>query len=400
MLMEDLITTLREEDESLIDMRFERIKSLEFLKGISICLLIIIELSSYWLSEDWLFIYAIMHFILDFLAGNFLIFLSIVSVVFSMKKRLGFFPEISIRNIIMKRALLILVLGVGYNIISNPSVPFPMNLWGWNLLMIIGFGQFLTYFLLHVARGFRSFIGAVIILFTPQIRELLYLFKDNSFLNIFHYILISPFPVYPVVPYISLIIFSTVFGEYFLEAVFLDVKKAFIEIFQYFLKYGTLFLFLGLYLGYRVVSQESFPQEEYPVMEAVPFVLEQEWFKIEGTSGFFIRGSSANMFYTIGMILIVSGIGIYLIDIKHLERSNIRPYVDVFSFYGRAAFSLFIMFHVGRVLFYQSLDIFIFWPAIISLLGLLGYIMYLWKKYARGILTIEWIMSKIGPLTY
>ena len=115
---------------------------------------------------------------------------------------MGTYPEKKNRNKILKQATFLIVLGCLYNVIINPHLVFPLNLWGWNILVFLAFSQVLCYLANRLVRWARLVIGLSIVFLTSGFRELLFLAKDaNSIMEIIHYILVSPFPKYSLLPF-------------------------------------------------------------------------------------------------------------------------------------------------------------------------------------------------------
>ena len=126
---------------------------------------------------------------------------------------MGTYPEKTNRNKILKQALFLIFLGILYNILLNPNLTFPINLWGWNILVFLGFSQIICYLAYKLVRWARLVIGLSVIFLTPGIRELLFIAKDtNLVMKAFHFIIVSPFPNYSLLPFASISLFSTVFG--------------------------------------------------------------------------------------------------------------------------------------------------------------------------------------------
>ncbi|GAH90836.1 unnamed protein product, partial [marine sediment metagenome] len=43
------------------------------------------------------------------------------------------------------------------------TVPFPLNLWGWNILMFIGFSQIFSYYALRLTKLYRAILGIIVV---------------------------------------------------------------------------------------------------------------------------------------------------------------------------------------------------------------------------------------------
>ena len=150
-----------------LDKEFGRIHSIDFLKGVSICIIILINTAEIWLDSESRYIYALIYVYLDVIGTSLFIFLFSISVVFLWKKRMGITPSKAIRNDILMRGIILIALGIIYNIISTSifqNKTFPYNLWGWNILTFIGFAQIISYYALKLSRGSRWILGFLIFL--------------------------------------------------------------------------------------------------------------------------------------------------------------------------------------------------------------------------------------------
>ncbi|GAI63420.1 unnamed protein product, partial [marine sediment metagenome] len=123
----------------------KRIGSIDFVKGFAIVFIILAHSSSAWLNAENQYVYGILFALMDFLGPSLFVFLSSLSVIFSIKNKQNILPPKVIRMRIFSRGAMIIIIAMIYNIASLTldgwGVPFPFNLWGWNILMFIGFSQ-------------------------------------------------------------------------------------------------------------------------------------------------------------------------------------------------------------------------------------------------------------------
>ncbi|MFX1314116.1 MAG: heparan-alpha-glucosaminide N-acetyltransferase domain-containing protein, partial [Promethearchaeota archaeon] len=128
----------------------KRIASIDFVKGFAIVWIILAHVGLSWFDKDWFYIYGLVFAFMDVLGPSLFVFLSALSVIFSVKRKKKDISEKAIRNGILTRGFVIIIVGVLFNPVSlytsGESVPFPANLWGWNILMFIGFSQILSYY--------------------------------------------------------------------------------------------------------------------------------------------------------------------------------------------------------------------------------------------------------------
>ena len=84
-----------------------------------------------WLDSDWRYAYGLVFAFLDVLGPSLFVFLSALSVIFSVRRKKGVLPEKVIRNGILTRGIVIIVLGVILNPMSlltaGETAPFPAN---------------------------------------------------------------------------------------------------------------------------------------------------------------------------------------------------------------------------------------------------------------------------------
>ncbi len=231
-----------------------RIRSIDFVRGIAICLIVLAHAGGAWRGPEMLDFYAVAYSYLDVFGPSLFIFISSLSVVFSIKRREGKISEKAIRKIVFSRGLSLFVIGLLYNLISvvilgNPtSLLFPLSLWSWTILVFIGFAQIITYYALKLSRGARIVIGSLLIFIVYPLYPFLNANLSNPVVYIIHYIVVSPAPHNPLVPYVSICFFSSIFGEMFVEAMKLEAKEVKLKIFHKFLIYGLLLVIVGIFL--------------------------------------------------------------------------------------------------------------------------------------------------------
>ncbi|TFF90712.1 MAG: hypothetical protein EU548_01645 [Promethearchaeota archaeon] len=207
-----------------------------------------------------------------------------------------------------------------------------------------------------------------------------------------HFIIVSPNPQVTILPYVALCFFSTIFGERFLECLQLNAKACNLEAFRTLMIFGIIFLFLGIFYGYSLVTPEILNPEDYPMINLRQILKNQPNISISGIPGYLIRGTAPNLMYGLGVALIILGIMFYFLDIRHIQNSLIK----MFRFYGRASLSLVFIHCLGLLFFIQQLDVIVFFIAYFVYISFLGILMYLSYKYAKDIGTLKWLISKIG----
>ncbi|MFW9988532.1 MAG: heparan-alpha-glucosaminide N-acetyltransferase domain-containing protein, partial [Candidatus Odinarchaeota archaeon] len=350
--------------------------------------------------------------------------LSALNVIFSVRRKKGEIPEKAIRNGILMRGFVIIIIGVLFNPMSLQTagevVPFPANLWGWNILMFIGFSQIFSYYVLKFKKITRAIIGVLIIYFSPWIRELLYEGKvaGNLVFVILHFIITSPLPQVPILPYLSVCFISTIFGEFLYEAMVKGTKESYYRLFRIFAFYGIVLVLVGLFIIvprglnldiWEIGLSRLKPAVGVPFPHSSPgYIIESEYLHIhlleianqqpftpfDAMPIFMIRCSAQNMFYNLGVGFLVIAVTFYFVDIK--KKSN--DVIKLLIFYGKISLSLFLIQYLFLPLYLGQFPITIFPLIWVGYCGFLGLLMYIWLNYFNGVGTPEWIMGKIGSI--
>jgi len=375
-----------------------KLKSIELIKGLSILIILISNAINYWLVFDIESIY-ILAFILAFLnilGPTLYIFTVSFSISFTLNKKMGRIPERINRNIVLTQGFFLISLGILFNLITNSSSDFPQNLWGWNILVFLGFSQFISYYIFKLVRWARFVIGLNIIFLTPGIREALFIGKDlNPIINIIYFVVVSPLPNFSLLPYASISIFSTVFGEFMYESITLNSSTANLRSTNLILKYGAVLLICGLLLPFIdvgfIITGENFDPLTYPFIDALPILKAFPTTFVSGIPIFLYAGTPSNIFVSMGVALLVIGRFYYRKDV--LQKKNLK--LNIISLFGKNSITLFFLQFIFLPLFYQKLPLLMFVPFLIAYIVLLGFLLYLWQKYGNSIPSFDWMLNII-----
>ncbi|MHA1624898.1 MAG: hypothetical protein ACTSWH_07200, partial [Promethearchaeota archaeon] len=227
------------------------------------------------------------------------------------------------------------------------------------------------------------------------------------FITFLHYIIVSPSPMTPLLPWLAICFISTIFGELLHEAMISGTKKSFTHLFRVFMLWGLIFVIGGMWLGREIYVPGdiwdtahfnyigTLPLEEYPLMSLLSVMNSQMFFpdiRYPGMWDFLIRGRGANMIYNLGAALLLIGVCFYFIDIKE----KINYFISMLKYYGRVSLSLFLVHYIFVTLFFSSLGLVTFIFVVISYLGFMGFFMFIWMEFYEGRGSPEWIMVQIG----
>jgi uncharacterized membrane protein len=395
----------------------KRIASIDYVKGFAIVWIILAHVGLSWFDNDWYYVYGLVFAFMDVLGPSLFVFLSALSVVFSVKRKKGKMSEKAIRNGILTRGGVIIFIGVLLNPISllteRQIVPFPANLWGWNILMFIGFSQIISFYAIKFSKRWRALIGIIVIYFSPWIRDILYDGKEagNLVVSIFHFIITSPLPQVPILPYLAVCFISTIFGEFLYDAMVKGTRESYYKLFRTFSAYGVVFVLVGLFLIVprgstfniweiglsRVLpgsqsSQGFIVRTEYLHIDLLEIANQQNYYQFGAMPMFMIRCTAHNMFYNLGIAFLLIAVCFYIIDIK----KQMNDVIKLVLFYGKTSLSIFLIQYLFLPLFLGQFSI-VFLPMVwVGYCGFLGLLMYVWLKFFDGVGTPEWIMSKLG----
>ena len=389
-----------------------RITSIDFVKGFAIIFIILAHTASGWLDLESYYVYGLMFALLDILGPSLFVFLSALSVIFSIKRKEGLVHPKIIRNRVFTRGLVMIIIGMLTNIVViKPAVGFTIAIYGWNIITFIGVSQIFSYYILKIRKSWRIIIGIIIILLSPTFRAIMYLgtVDGNIFWMILHYIITSPTPHLTLLPWISISFISTIFGEYIYEAMNKGTKDAYTGLFRIFFVWGIIFVIIGIFAYYPnglnfLIWEPGWTLEtpatvvggipEYPHLDNWQIANDQDFFYIPGMPNFLIRGTSANMFYNQGAALLIISTFFYFIDIKN--KSN--NFTNMLIYFGKTSLSLFLIHFLFIPMFLRQFNIPFFLMISLSYIGFLGIFMYVWMEYGKGVGSPEWLMVQLGRI--
>jgi len=259
----------------------------------------------------------------------------------------------------------------------------------------MGFSQIFSYYALKITKMPRAIIGIFIIFLTPTIRAFLYTGKDtNLIITFFHFIITSANPSVTLLPWLSICFISTIFGEYLYEAMEKKSEKTYSGLFRLFITWGIFLILTGIIMGYTLQTVDSMNILEYGHLSLLEIANSQSFFYLPGMPDFLIRGTASNMLYDLGAALTIIAVAFYFIDLK--GKSN--DIVKMFNYYGKISLSLFMLHFIFMPLYVKQLNIYLFAVIFIANVGLLGFLMYIWIEYGKGIGSPEWLMVQIGRI--
>ncbi|MFX1299148.1 MAG: heparan-alpha-glucosaminide N-acetyltransferase domain-containing protein [Promethearchaeota archaeon] len=383
---------IKEESEDLIvetdQIQPRRIDSLDVTRGVAMMFIILLHFCLAWLAENVVFLASAGQIFLEFLGPGMFIVLSTISVVFTVKSKKGKLPEKVIRNSIYLRGLFIIVTGFVYNF-------FSLIVWGWNILMFIGFAQIFTYYALKLRTSTRIIIGLIILFSSEFIRNLFWILQNgNIFYWIINFIISSPQPQVTLLPWLSVCFLAPVFGEYIYDTMIKGTEEQYKKLVKVFLICGIIITLIGIFIG---LDQKYFtdvlynlytPEGAYPYVNLLRMWNWQYFAPVTGLVKFLITGTYSNVLYTLGLDLITIAIIFHVIDI--MKKDNI--FIRMLKFYGKVSLTLFLIEYIFIPLFVGRFSVIDFLILVFPFIGFLGILMFLWNKYGKGgVGSLEWL---------
>ena len=392
-MMENNSSTNNKPEEILIEEKHpqvlnRRIDSLDVTRGVAMMFIILLHFCLAWLDYNVVFIAAAGQIFLEFLGPAMFIILSTISVVFTVRRKQGKLPEKVIRNGMFLRGFFIIIFGLIYNL-------FTLNVWGWNILMFIGFGQIFSYYALKLDKIPRMIVGIIILFSSELIRDFFWIAQnENFFYWIINFIISSPEPEITLLPWLSVCFIAPVFGEYMYDVMNKGTEHAYKQLVKVFLLTGFIIAIIGIFLG---LEQKYFtdvlynPDGSYPYINLLKMWNQQSVAPVTGLVKFLITGTYSNVLYTLGLDLITIAVIFYIIDIKKKD----NDFFKMLKFYGKASLTLFLIEYFFIPLYVSNLSILDFLTLVFPFIGFLGILTFIWYKYGKGgIGSPEWLAGQ------
>ena len=142
----------------------KRIHSIDFVKGFAILFIMLAHTSAGWLDSESRYLYGILFTLLDILGPSLFVFLSALSVIFSIKRKEGVLPQKIIRNRIFTRGTVMIVIEMLTNIAVLEGEQVKIAIWGWNIITFLGFSQIFSFYILKFLDVLK-FVSLLILVF-------------------------------------------------------------------------------------------------------------------------------------------------------------------------------------------------------------------------------------------
>ena len=318
----------------------KRILSVDMIRGFCIFLMVLGHLLDWWIiqSDYWLITF-LFSFLASIAATGFL-FISGFSAAMAYKSRArkaATSPDINLnqaRNIYILRALLLLAIGFLYNTVVAFGVGELKWIWAWNALQTISVSLLLAWPLLRTSKFLRIVLGIGLFIVNDLLLAFLLPYVDQLNINgvLFH-IFYHPNEAFTILPYFAIFIIGTVVGDFLYNInIIEDQEKRRNAIKRVFLRTVMIVGVISTLFGiiYRFYD-------------------------------FLDRKTLSAMFYSIGAVLILLAILMYL---EENEKIKPKKRFRFFFYYSYYSFTIYIAHDPLYFLFNRQLNAINIWLAV------------------------------------
>ncbi len=202
----------------------KRLKSIDIVRGLSICWMIFGHTMDWWLIKEDRWYYLTLKAYFDFLGAGTFIFISGVSIMISYKSRMlktnntEGYNEKMVNIEYLNRAWMILIVALGFNIFVAIWNLNPLIIWSWFILLTIAISLFMAWPLLKTSKLLRIFIGSLIFIANQILLSFLLPYAGQSNIyGLLFYILFNPLNLNPILAFFPFFLCGTVVGDLIFE---------------------------------------------------------------------------------------------------------------------------------------------------------------------------------------
>ena len=325
----------------------KRVQSLDMIRGFCIFLMVLGHLLDWWMGTDRWVVFYIFSIIASIAATGFL-FISGFSAAIAYKsraKKAETSTDITMtqaRNIYIIRALLLLVIALIYNTVVALGLSLETNsnemkwIWAWNVLQTISISLLLAWPLLRTPKYLRIGLGIGLLIVNELLFPFLLSYIDqlNIFGVLFH-LLYHPDEAFTILAYFAIFIIGTVVGDFLFNINSIkDQEERKKKIKQVFIR---TILIVGIILfSFGIIYR----------IDRIDFIS---------------RPTLSAMFYSIGFVLILLAILLYL---EEFEKIKLKKRYRFFFYYSFYSFTIYIAHDPLYYIFFRQLNALNIWLVI------------------------------------
>jgi len=325
----------------------KRFKSIDFLRGLHIFLMVFLHLCDWWLGFEAYWFKHLIHIIFEPIGATGFLFISGVSAALSYKsnqlklKNSNKLNWKSIKNIYFLRAFILLLIALLYNIFLVFRFGDISDIWSWNVLQTIAISLILVWPFLKTSKIFRIFVGGTLLLINELLLPFLRVFEgDLNLYGILFHILYNPLNQYTIISFFTMFLFGTVVGDIVFHITLLDDEKE-----------RRIMVKKNFLIGILILGSSLVP---IGVLFQFP--------------NFISRNTFPSFIYSIGVILAIFSL---LISIEEFQLIRTKKNYNIMFFYSYYSFTIYLGHNLLYFLFFDRLNVVSLWIPIIITMSIL-----------------------------
>ncbi len=381
------------------EIRQKRVITIDLLRGISIFLMILAHIETYWLEPESFWSIGIKFLIIQIMGTSNFTFVAGIGFAFSFQNSLKKFTS---RNLVIKKSLshtiILIIVSFIFNglqvLIGGSDLS---GLWAWNILQCIAFCRLFGILIIHVSKYFR-FIIAIIWIFLTEfiISWMLPRYHVESFARSVFLIFFNPLHGDGILIFFPFFIFGILIGEFIhyvtnkenISAVNNESTKNNLNPLRKWFLIGLGMFIFGLIIGLKPAGTE---RDYY---ELIKWINTHPNIDISSLPFFIMPNSYAWVFYCAGWQIMFVIVSFYIIDIKgHFPKPS-----NIFNIFGKYSLSiyfghyllLYLPFFINPNFSLNYINIWVYFIAFEAIIWLIFY--YLDKKQRNNI-SLEFVIG-------
>ncbi|QEE15177.1 acyltransferase family protein [Promethearchaeum syntrophicum] len=380
------------------EIRQKRVITIDLLRGISIFLMVMAHVETYWLDPESFWVIGLKFLIVQIMGTSNFTFVAGIGFAFSFQNNL---KKSTSRNITIRKSLshtiILIILSFIFNglqvLIGGLGIS---GLWAWNILQCIAFCRLFGILIISMSKYYR-FIIAIIWIFLTEfiISWMLPSYQVESFARSVFLIFFNPLHGDGILIFIPFFIFGTIFGEFIhfiinqdkTSGIDKESTKNISNTIKKWFGIGLGMLIFGLAIGLKPVGAE---RDYY---ELIKWINTHPKIDISTLPSFIMPNFYAWVFFCAGWQIMFAIVTFYIIDLKsHFPKPS-----NIFNIFGKYSLSIYFSHYI--LLYFPffinpnfSLNYFTIWFYFIGFEAIIWLIFYLLDKKGDYKISLEYII--------
>ena len=381
------------------EIRQKRVFTIDLLRGISIFMMLMAHIETYWLKSESFWLIGIKFLIVQIMGTSNFTFVAGIGFAFSFQNNIKKSKslKLTIRKSLSHTIILIMVSFIFNGLQVLISGSGLSGLWAWNILQCIAFCRLFGILILLISKYIR-FIIVIIWIFLTEIviAWMLPIYKVESFARIVFLIFFNPIHGDGILIFFPFFIFGTFIGEFIqiftsedkISVNNEDLTKKKARTLEKWLLIGLGMFIFGLIIGLKPAGAE---RDYY---ELIKWINTHPNIDISSLPFFIMPNSYAWVLFCAGWQIMFAIISFYIIDLKgHFPKSS-----NIFNIFGK--YSLSIYFGHYLLLYFPffvdpnfSLNHINIWFYFIGFEAIIWLVFYLLDKKQHFKISLEFLIA-------